>query len=93
MHEPGAWVEGHRGAVRPSASGSGAQASCSCGHVLPEGMTVPGACLTLVQHLRASVRDGAQVFRGDGDDGTAGVREPRRPLPSAGSGGVELDIA
>ena len=93
MDEPGARVEGHRGAVRRS--GSGAQASCSCGRVLPDGLTVPGACLTLVQHLQAAVRNGAAVSRGGegDDDGSAGVREPRRPLPSAGSGGVELDIA
>ena len=91
MREPGARVEGHRGAVR--GSGSGAQAWCSCGRGLPEGLTVPGACLTLVQHLRAAVRNGAAVSRGGEGDGSSGVREPRRPLPSAGSGGVELDIA
>jgi len=27
-----------------------------------------------------------------GDDGLAGVREPRRPLPSTGNGQVELDL-
>ena len=91
MREPGAWVVGHRAAVRGSRSG--VQASCSCGRVLPEGLTVPGACLTLVQHLQAAVRDGAAVSSGEDDDGSAGVREPRRPLPPAGGGRVELDLA
>lgn len=68
------------------------QASCSCGRVLPEGLTVPGACLTLVQHLQAAVRHGAEVSSREDDDGSAGVREPRRPLPPAAGGGVELDI-
>lgn len=29
---------------------------------------------------------------GSGGDGLAGVREPRRPVPSAGAGSVELDL-
>lgn len=90
MHEPGAQVEGHRGRVR--AGGSAVQASCSCGHRFTESSSVQGACLALVQHLQKVVRDGA-VVRGGGDDGLAGVREPRRPVPPHGGGSVELGIA
>ena len=32
------------------------------------------------------------VVFGEGEDGTAGVREPRRPRPSSGSGAVVLDL-
>jgi len=34
---------------------------------------------------------GAWTGLGRGDDGLGGVREPRRPMPSAGSGSVALD--
>lgn len=95
MREPGAWVEGHRGAVR--AQGRSSRAECGCGHTSVAMASVQGACLALVLHLQAAVRDGAVVRRGDGDGddgggggGLAGVREPRRPAPSRGSGGVEL---
>ncbi len=92
MHQPGAWVEGHRGAVRWHSLVS--QVSCSCGHRLAAQPSVQGACLVLVQHLQSAVRDGARVVRdGDDDGGQAGVREPRRPMPPLGSGTVELDIA
>ncbi len=91
MHEPGAWVEGHRGAVR--GRGLVSQVSCSCGHRFAAQPSVQGACLVLVQHLQSVVRDGARVARGGDDDGLAGVREPRRPMPSLGSGTAELDIA
>ena len=91
MRVPGAWVEGHRGAVR--GRGLIAQASCSCGRPFPAQPSVQGACLALVLHLQAVVRDGAKVRGGDDDDGLAGVREPRGPVPSRGSGSLELDIA
>jgi hypothetical protein len=90
MDEPGAWVDGHRGAVR--GRGLLSPVSCSCGHPFAAQPSVQGACLVLVHHLQSVVRDGARVVRGD-DDGLAGVREPRRPVPSLGSGTVELDIA
>jgi len=90
MHEPGAWVEGHRGAVR--GHGVLSQVSCSCGRRFAAQSSVQDACLVLVQHLQWVVRDGARVVRGGDEDGLAGVREPRRPLPSPGSGTVELDL-
>ena len=67
--------------------------SCSCGRPFVEQPSVQGACLALVLHLQAVVRDGATVIGGEDDDGSAGVREPRRPVPPRGSGSVELDIA
>jgi hypothetical protein len=88
---PGASVAGHRGAVRARAAG--AQASCSCGRPFLAQPDVAAACLALLLHLQAAVRDGAPVTGGDDDDGLGGVREPRRPPPSSGGGGVELDIA
>ena len=69
------------------------QVSCSCGRRFAAQPSVQGACLVLVQHLQSVVRDGARVVRGGDDGGLAGVREPRRPMPSLGSGTVELDIA
>lgn len=89
---PGASVDGHRGAVRACAAG--AQASCSCGRPFLAQPDVAAACLALLLHLQAAVRDGARVTGGGDDaDGLGGVRAPRRPPPSSGSGGVELDIA
>lgn len=91
--EPGASVQGHGGGVRTR--GPQAQASCDCGAALSAQPSVPAACLTLLLHLQAAVRDGALVVgRGGGEDdggGLAGVREPRRPVPSPGSGSVRLD--
>lgn len=93
MREPGAQVAGHRATV--SWRDLDSTVACSCGYAVQAQPSVQGACLSLVQHLEAAVRDGAEVVRGGegGGDGLAGVREPRRPLPSAGSGGVELDRA
>ena len=82
MQEPGARVDGHRGAVR--ADGLTARASCTCGQAFVDQPTVAGACLLLVQHLQTAVRGGALVVPGGDDDGPAGVREPRRPVPSSG---------
>jgi hypothetical protein len=86
MREPGARVDGHRGAVH--GRDRGPQVSCSCGQPFVAQSSVQGACLALVQHLEAVVRNGAEVVRGGDDDGLAGVREPRRPSPAAGSGSV-----
>ena len=89
MRVPGASVEGHRAVVR--LLGRNAVASCSCGStsvVLPSAYS---ACMALVRHLQAAVRDGATVTAPD--DGLAGVREPRSPVPSGGSGSVALDPA
>ena len=94
MRIPGARVDGHRGAVlaRPT----GAQAACSCERPFPPQPSVAGACLALVLHLQGAVRDGARVvLPGDDDglgDGLGGVREPRGPVPSTGSGGAELGL-
>lgn len=87
----GARVEGHR--ARVVGRESDARVSCSCGQPFAVHPSAAGACLALVLHLDAAVRDGARVLTGgaDGDDGSAGVREPRRPLPPHGSGGVGLD--
>lgn len=90
MDEPGARVEGHRATVRQQ--GLALEVVCSCGHAFPAQSSVPGACLTLVRHLEAVVRAGARVRRGGEDGGTAGVREPRRPVPPDGTGTVQLDI-
>ena len=91
MRVPGASVEGHRGAVR--VRGRDAETRCSCGRPFPDQPTVQAACLVLVLHLQAAVRDGAGVTGPDDDDGAAGVREPRGPVPSRGSGGVAYDGA
>ena len=91
MHEPGARVEGHRSVVR--GDGHTTEVVCSCGQPFGPQASVPSACLVLVRHLQTAVRQGAQVLPGDDDGGLAGVREPRRPVPSSGSGSVELDIA
>lgn len=88
MREAGAWVEGHRGSVR--ARGQTVQALCACGYPFAQQASIQGACLALVQHLQGAVRNGAKVL--PGDDGPAGVREPRRPLAPLGSGSVELDL-
>jgi hypothetical protein len=91
---PGARVAGHSGAVlaRPT----GAQATCSCDRPFPPQPSVSGACLALVLHLQGAVRDGARVvLPGDDDgpdDGLGGVREPRGPLPSVGSGGAQVGL-
>ena len=90
MRVPGASVDGHRGAV--DRRGLSAQASCTCGEFSSVQPSVQGACLLLVMHLQAAVRDGARVTYDD-DDGLAGVREPRGPVPSRGGGSAELDIA
>ena len=41
--------------------------------------------------LRLFGRSGGRWPGGDDDDGLAGVREPRRPAPTAGSAAVALD--
>ena len=89
MQVPGAWVVGHRAAV--SRNEHGFLARCSCGYA---SLTIPHvdpACLSLTSHLQAAVRAGAPVV-GD-DDGLAGVREPRRPLPPYSHETAELDSA
>lgn len=92
--EPGARVEGHRAAVHER--GASWQVSCTCGRSAAQ-PSVGAACLALVMHLEAAVRDGARVVRDedDSDDGggSAGVREPRRPVPSSGGGTAGLDLA
>ena len=80
-------MEGHQGSVR--GTGDAAQASCTCGYPFTPQASVQGACLALAHHLQAAVRDGARVI--PGDEGLAGVREPRRPLMPLGSSTVELD--
>lgn len=85
MRVPGASVDGHRGAVR--VRGGVGRASCSCGRPFLDQPTVQGACLVLVLHLQAVVRDGGSADGGGG----AGVREPRRPVPSWDSGAAALD--
>ncbi len=94
MRIPGARVDGHRGAVL--ARWNGAQAACSCDRPFPPQPSTSGACLALLLHLQAAVRDGARVLLpGDDDgrdDGLGGVREPRGPVPSTGSGGAELGL-
>lgn len=92
MRVPGASVEGHRAVVR--LQGRHAEVSCTCGHASLLMPSAYAACVALVRHLQAMVRDGARV-NGPEDDGggSAGVREPRRPVPSGGSGSVALDPA
>ena len=91
MHRPGARVVGHR--ARVTGDGGAARATCTCGHRSPAYLSAPAACLALTQHLAAAVRRGAVVTPGSegGPDGEAGVREPRRPRPPFGAGGVALD--
>ena len=88
----GARVEGHR--ARVVGRESDARVSCSCGQPFAAQTSAWSACHALVLHLDAAVRDGARVLTGgeDGDDGSAGVREPRRPFPPDGSGAVGLDL-
>lgn len=61
---------------------------CQCG-LLSLDHALPDACLLLVGHLDQTVRRGAPVL--PGDDGLAGVREARRPLPPSGGSAVALD--
>lgn len=81
MRVPGAQVVGHRASVRSLATG--AVAACSCGYASPPAAHVHGACLLVAMHLQHEVRSGAEVSWGD--DGTAGVREPRRPRAPLGA--------
>ena len=87
MREVGAYVIGHRARVRGGSEGS--YASCPCGWQSQVTGSVDNSCLALVDHLQQQVRYGARVARGD--DGTAGVREPRRPLRPAGTAGAVVD--
>jgi len=89
MQEPGAWVLGHR--AYSTVHADGYQVQCTCGYVSFTFRAHEQACLSLALHLQSEVRSGAPVIRGD--DGLAGVREPRRPLPPYGHGTAELDIA
>lgn len=87
MRTPGAWVLGHRAQV--TRSDAGTAAVCSCGYVSLQTASLDNSCLSLVDHLQGAVRAGARVMRGD--DGLAGVREPRRPLRPLGSADAALD--
>jgi hypothetical protein len=89
MHRPGARVRGHRAIVRRDEAGW--VASCSCGYLSLPFSVDTQPCLLLTLHLQSEVRGGAQVT-GD-DDGLAGVREPRRPLPPHGHGTATRDSA
>ncbi len=88
MKEPGAWVVGHHAVVRGDAQGT--FAVCSCGWSSSFTAVIDRSCTALVDHLQAVVRAGAPVMHGD--DGTAGVREPRRPLRPVGSAGAEAPV-
>jgi hypothetical protein len=90
MHRPGGRVLGHRAVVRGQAGSP--RVLCECGYASAELPSVWLACEGLVVHLQEEVRAGALVVFGDGRDGTAGVREPRRPRPSSGSGAAALDL-
>ena len=89
MHRPGGRVVGHRTVVRGDAAAP--QVVCDCGYASSVMSSVWMACEMLVAHLQEEVRAGAPVVF-DGGDGQAGVREPRRPRPSSGSGSVALDL-
>ena len=78
MREPGARVQGHAARLEPSEGRL--RVACGCGYRSFGFATQASACLLLVVHLQAAVRGGARVAPGD-DDGLAGVREPRRPVP------------
>ena len=84
--EPGARVQGHRAVL--VSQDNRYRVTCECGlssldHALPD------ACLLLLSHLEEMVRGGASVL--PGEDGPAGVREPRRPLPPTGGAAVALE--
>jgi hypothetical protein len=81
-------VLGHRAAVRYDKDGS--RVLCSCGYKSVTPLALDAACLSLVMHLQSVVHRGATVI--DGDDGLAGVREPRRPYPPHGSGSMERAV-
>jgi len=88
MREPGAWVVGHHAVVHGDAEGT--SAVCTCGWASAFTAVIDRSCTALVDHLQAVVRAGAPVMRGD--DGTAGMREPRRPLRPLGSAGAEAPL-
>jgi len=90
MDSPGAKVVGHHASVR--AADAGLRVECSCGHVTPVSSEESNVCLMLVMHLESAVRKGAPVVPGD-DDGLAGLREPRRPLPPDHELSAARDIA
>jgi len=69
----------------------GYRVECTCDYVSFTFRAHEQACLSPTMHLQSEVRAGAPVIRGD--DGLAGVREPRRPLPPYSHGSAELDIA
>ena len=77
MTLPGAYVVGHHAVVRGKPGATGAV--CACGFASQVASSMEASCLALVGHLRAVVRQGAQVAYGG--PGPAGVREPHRPLP------------
>ncbi len=84
--QPGTRVQGHRAVLVSQDDRYRVRCECalfSLDHALPD------ACLLLVAHLEQMVRDGAPVL--PGDDGLAGVRETRRPLPPSGGTAVALD--
>ena len=86
MSEPGAWVVGHR--VRIHGGAERSFALCSCDWQSRVTASIDNSCLALVDHLQRAVRRGAAVMKGD--EGTAGDREPRRPLRPLGTAGAEL---
>lgn len=90
MHVAGAHVLGHGAKVVTPEAGSH-RVECACGYTSLVIHDDTGACLLLTLHLQAAVRAGARVV--GGDDGLAGVREPRRPLPPDDELTVERGIA
>jgi hypothetical protein len=83
MREPGARVDGHAAVVRGTTDAP--HVVCSCGGTWPA-WSLSEACLLLARHLQSVVRRGARVIR---PDEGGGVREPRRPHPSAGPAAAE----
>ena len=90
MPRVGARVVGHAAYVRGTREGAAVE--CSCGHRTPRDRSLGVACAELVRHLDDAVRGGAEVVDGDDDDGTTGVREPRRPLPPDSGAGAARTV-
>ena len=68
---------------------------CSAAQALIDAFVTDGMvgvwCVRRRSLLGVGRRWSGQIDR-SGGDGLAGVREPRRPLPSTGNGHVELDL-